>query len=146
MKTFLQIRQVGQYGLYGLALMVVVLLGAYSNAQSPTFEAQQSSRTKGFGQSESFTDASLARYEQQLNAILRARLPEERAFVASVVRMVGEGELPRGVVNTSFAWIRKRRPYTNYPFFYFERVLRLQTSRLEIAIPPFDFSIYQRRR
>lgn len=137
MKTFLQIC---------LALIVVALLGSHSNAQTPVIQPQQSSRSKGFGQSESFTETSLARYEQQLNSILRARLPEEKAFIAAIVRMVGEGVLPRGLVDTSFAWIRKRRPYTNYPFFYFERVLRLQTSRLEIAIPPFDFSIYQRRR
>ena len=131
-----------------LLAMIFVTLTSYTSAQT-TRQADtrqaQATETARFGQAQSFSDLSLARYEQQLNAILRARLQEERDFVAAIVRMVGDGKLPRNLVDTSFGWVRKRRAYTNYPFIYFERVLRLQAARLGIAIPAFDFNIYQRR-
>ncbi len=84
-------------------------------------------------------------YERQLNAILKTRRDEEKTFIAAVVKKVQEGKIPAKLVNTSFDWVRKKRPDTKYPFIYFERVLRLQADRLNLKdeIPAFDFSIYR---
>lgn len=93
---------------------------------------------------EDFTDKRFAQYEQQLNAILKTRRVEERAFLTVLVARVRTGELPSKLIQTSFQWVYKKRPQTNFPFIYFERVLRLQAEKEGIAdiIPPFDFSIY----
>ncbi len=93
---------------------------------------------------ESFSREQLIEYERKLNAILRTRRDEEREFVARVVVQIREGNIPSKLVSTSFQWVRQKRPKTNYPFLYFERVLRLQANAINIgtAVPPFDFSIY----
>lgn len=93
-----------------------------------------------------FNPAQYVQYERQLNAILKTRRDEEKKFVHEVVVKVREGKIPAKLVNTSFDWVRKKRPTTNYPFIYFERVLRLQADRLKIGdeVPDFDFSIYQK--
>lgn len=94
---------------------------------------------------ETFERERFVEYERQLNAILKTRRDEEKMFVALVVEQVRLGELPSKLVSTSFQWVRKKRPDTNYPFIYFERVLRLQAKsiKLEEKVPPFDFSIYK---
>ena len=89
-----------------------------------------------------FSELSLEEYEKQLNAILKTRLPEEKKFVSLVIEEVRKGRISRKLVDTSFKWVRNRRPGTRYPFVYFERVLRLQAKRLNKKIPPFDYSIY----
>ena len=83
-------------------------------------------------------------FERQLNAILKTRRTEEKEFVGQVVNQIRLGLIPSKLVTTSFEWVRNKRPTTKYPFIYFERVLRLQGSRLGLAneIPPFDFSVY----
>ena len=96
----------------------------------------------GVSQVDTFQTLGFAQYEQQLNAILRTRLKEEREFVSDVVRLVADQKLPRKVVDTSFKWILNRRPNTRYPFIYFERILRLQADKMEIEIPDFSFRIY----
>ena len=92
-------------------------------------------------------DSSNARYElyeRQLNAILKTRRDEEKLFVKQVVDQVKKNRLPAKLVNTSFEWGRKNRPFTKYPFVYFERVLRLQAKKLGLknVVPPFDYGIY----
>lgn len=86
-------------------------------------------------------------YEEKLNAILKTRRDEEKAFVAAVVQRIRDGDIPERLVETSFQWVRNKRPNTNYPFVYFERVLRLQAQKLELAqnIPAFDYEIYNTR-
>lgn len=86
-------------------------------------------------------------YEQRLNAILKTRRDEEREFVERVVNKVKDGSIPERLVETSFKWVQNKRPNTNYPFVYFERVLRIQAKRLELErhIPAFDYDIYKRR-
>ena len=93
---------------------------------------------------ENFTDQRFEQYEQQLNAILLTRRDEERQFISSIVTQVRAGRLPSKLVQTSFRWVQKKRPDTNFPFIYFERVLRLQATAagLPNTIPPFDFDIY----
>ena len=94
---------------------------------------------------ELFGPAQFKEYERQLNAILKTRRDEEKEFVGKIVELVRLGQIPSRLVSTSYQWTRQKRPDTNYPFVYFERVLRIQAKALglEKEIPPFDFSIYK---
>lgn len=91
-----------------------------------------------------FTPAQFVEYEQQLNALLKTRRQEEQDFISQVVRQVRQGKIPSRLVSTSYGWVRTKRPNTNYPFIYFERVLRLQANAANLGnqIPNFDLSIY----
>lgn len=93
-----------------------------------------------------FEDLNLIQLEQQLNAILKTRLKEERLYIATIIKLVKDEKLPRKLINTSFKYVRKKRPYTKYPFVYFARVLHFQAKRDRISIPEFDFTIYSERR
>ena len=94
---------------------------------------------------ENFTEAQAVEYERQLNALLKTRRDEEKEFVSQVVSLVRLGRIPSKLVSTSYQWGRKNRPATNYPFIYFEKVLRIQAKALKLdsEIPPFDYSIYK---
>ena len=76
---------------------------------------------------------------------LKTRRDEERKFVKDIVLNVRAGKMPSKLIQTSFKWVQNKRPKTNFPFIYFERVLRLQASRAGIptAVPAFDFGIYR---
>ncbi len=89
-----------------------------------------------------FSELSLVQLESQLNAILKTRRDEEKAYVASIIKLVRANKIPRRLVLTSFKYVRNKRSNTNYPFVYFVQVLRFQGIRERIAIPRFDFSIY----
>ena len=93
-----------------------------------------------------FDELGLEAYEKQVNAILKTRLPAEKRFVAELVAEIGKKEIPKSLVDTSFKWVLNRRPNTNYPFVYFERVIRLQSKKLGYKIPPFSYSVYSRER
>ncbi len=90
-----------------------------------------------------FSAARLQEYERQLNAVLKTRRTEERQFVKLLVGRIGTGEVSTEVVQTSFKWVRKKRPDTPFPFLYFERVLRIIATQQGFggAIPPFDMSV-----
>jgi len=94
---------------------------------------------------ETFSEAQFAEYERQLNALLKTRADEEKLFVSKVVTQVRLGRIPSRLVSTSYQWGRKNRPASNYPFIYFEKVLRIQAKalKLEDEIPAFDYSIYK---
>jgi hypothetical protein len=53
---------------------------------------------------------------------LKARRPEEFAFVDRVVKMVNHGRLSREMVQSTFLWARKKS--NDFPFVYFERGLK----------------------
>ena len=93
-----------------------------------------------------FNSLPLIEYEKQLNAILKTRLTEEKEYVRKVVKLVMQEEIPRKVVDTSFKWVLNKRPLTNNRFIYFQRVLALQGKKLNLPIPPFDYSVYNQRR
>ena len=93
-----------------------------------------------------FNELSLVQLERQLNAILRTRLTEEKLFVAAVVKHVGERKIPRSLVNASFKYVLKKRYAEEYRFVYFVRVIQFLGNRERVAIPAFDFSVYNRRR
>jgi hypothetical protein len=88
--------------------------------------------------------ARFIEYERQLNAMLKTRRDEEKQFVAEVINQIRLEKIPSKLVTTSFEWVRNKRPDTEYPFVYFERVLRLQAKRLQLGneIPAFDYRIY----
>jgi len=94
---------------------------------------------------EELTPELVEQYEDKLNAILRTRSDQERLFVAQLVANVRVGSVPIRLISTSFQWVRKNRPFANYPFIYFERVLRLQAEQIGVAdaIPPFDFEAFR---
>ena len=93
---------------------------------------------------EKFNPAQFEEYERQLNAILKTRRDEEKEFVAQVVAQVRIGKTPAKLVQTSYQWVRNKRPDTDYPFIYFEKVLRLQAIAIKVQaeVPAFDYSIY----
>lgn len=125
---------ISKTGLYVAVLLVLVgSVDSNRSLQAQTFKP------------ENFTDQRFLQYEQQLNAILKTRRDEERKFVNDIVTKVREGKLPSKLVQTSFKWVQKKRPNTNFPFIYFEMVLRLQAERAGIAsaVPPYDFGIYR---
>ncbi len=62
---------------------------------------------------------------------LRARRPSEFAFIARVVEMVEDGKLPRDLVEGTFNWARKKKPY---PFPYFERGLKQRAAKIGIVV------------
>ena len=96
----------------------------------------------GNAQSQDFNELPLEQLERQLNAILKTRLPEEKKYIAAVVKLVKDEKLPRRLVNSAFKYVLNKRPGTKYPFVYFVRVLQFQGQRESIAVPAFDFRIY----
>jgi hypothetical protein len=68
---------------------------------------------------------------QQLQTGLLARTPHEQEFVDQVVTMVDTGELPLSLVQSTFLWARRHRPY---PMQFFERALRVRASDVGITI------------
>lgn len=87
-------------------------------------------------------DDTWKEYAKQLQAVVKARLLEEREFVAQVTLLVQQEQLPKKLVDSSWLWVRNNRPGSNSPFVYFERILRLQADKAGFQIPPFDDRIY----
>jgi len=90
-----------------------------------------------------FSPARLQEYERQLNAVLKTRRNEERQFIKLLVAQIGTGGVSTELVQTSFKWVRKKRPDTTFPFLYFERVLRIIATQQGVgaSIPPYDTSV-----
>lgn len=96
------------------------------------------------GTSELLDDAFFVQYETQLNAILRTRLDEEKEFVKGIVEQVRAENISTRLVNTSFKWVRNKRPNVKNSFIYFERVLRILATSQGVGefIPEFDPNVY----
>jgi len=62
---------------------------------------------------------------------LKARRPQEFAFLKLVVHRVEDGTLPLPLVESTFLWARKQRPY---PYMYFERGLKVRAKRIGVAL------------
>ncbi len=62
---------------------------------------------------------------------LRARRPEEFAFIATVLAKVDRGDLPRDVVQSTFLWAR-RQP--SHPYQYFEEGLRQRAKKIGVVL------------
>lgn len=70
--------------------------------------------------------------ESRLTTGLKAKRPEDVAFVERVAEMVRTGQLPAKVVDSTFLWAIRRRQ--SYPFPAFQKALRIQADRLGIDI------------
>jgi hypothetical protein len=124
-----------------LALLVVTAL----LSESGNLRAQELSTTAAEATSQDEVELRFRDYEAKIQAILKTRLNEEKAFVTSVMEKVRAGEIPEKMVETSYKWVLNKHPDTNYPFVYFERVLRIQGDKAGIEIPPFDYEAYRQR-
>ncbi|MBM4001450.1 MAG: hypothetical protein FJ297_18270 [Planctomycetes bacterium] len=72
---------------------------------------------------------------EQLEKGLKARFPNEFAFINTVVTMVAAGQLPLDLVQGTFLWVRKNKYHKKYMVPYFERLLRAKATERGIAIP-----------
>jgi len=73
--------------------------------------------------------------KDQLEKGLKARFPQEFAFINTVVTMVESGQLPRDLVLSTFFWVRKNKYQKKYMVPYFERILRARAAEQGITIP-----------
>jgi len=73
-----------------------------------------------------------------------AGLDEEKEFVKGVVEQVQAGNISTRLVNTSFKWVRNKRPNVKNSFIYFEKVLRIIATSQGAGefVPPFDPNVY----
>ena len=76
-------------------------------------------------------NAASASLKKTLEAGLKARRPEEFAFLALVAGKVNDGTLPRSLVESTFFWARRRG---RYPFVYFESAIRLRAKRIGVVL------------
>lgn len=70
--------------------------------------------------------------EDRLKTGLKARRPEENAFLEEVARLVRAGELPVKLVDSTYLWALQRQQKFPYPLF--ERALRIQASRIGVEL------------
>ncbi len=78
--------------------------------------------------------AEVADLHQQLKSGLKARRPEEFAFIQKVVTMVENDTLPLDLVMSTFLWTRKNPKAREYPFVYFQAALRERAKKLGIDV------------
>ncbi|MBC8354674.1 MAG: hypothetical protein H8E66_22065 [Planctomycetes bacterium] len=79
-------------------------------------------------------EANVAGLKTQLESGLKARRPEEFAFITKVVTMVGNDQLSLKLVKSTFQWTRQNPAAKKYPFFYFQRALRERAKKLGITV------------
>ncbi len=77
-------------------------------------------------------DFEIETVQQTLEVGLKARRPQDFAFIAQVVRLVQMGRLPIEMIETTFHW--SRRQHARYPFPYFEQGLRIRAQRIGVTI------------
>lgn len=96
------------------------------------FNSAASSQEVPSGSTNPAPGVTIADLEQQLKSGLRARRPVEFEFIHAVVVMVQEGDLPIDLVQSTFLWARRHKPY---PYPYFERGLRDRAAKAGYAAP-----------
>ncbi len=69
--------------------------------------------------------------KDQLESELRARRPEEFAFIERVITLMEAGTLSRDMVEGTFFWARERQPR---PFQYFERAMRIRAAEIGVTL------------
>ena len=79
-------------------------------------------------------ETNVADLHQQLKSGLKARRPLEFAFIAKVVTMVENNELPLDLVMSTFIWTRSNPQAREYPFVYFQQALRVRAKKLGITV------------
>ncbi|MEC7354581.1 MAG: hypothetical protein VYE53_05540 [Planctomycetota bacterium] len=84
-------------------------------------------------------DPRTADLRDRLISGLKVRTNSERQFIEQVLQRVESNEIPQKLVDSAFLWVRSNKANHDYPFFYFERVLRIRGKRAGVAIPPFTY-------
>jgi len=79
-------------------------------------------------------EANVADLHQQLKSGLKARRPVEFTFIAKVVTMVENDELPLDLVMSTFIWTRNNPQAREYPFVYFQQALRERAKKQGISV------------
>jgi len=69
--------------------------------------------------------------KELLEKDLRARRPEEFAFINKVIKLVDKGALPYSMVSGTYIWARKKRPH---PFQYFQYAMRERAGRIGVEL------------
>ena len=69
--------------------------------------------------------------KKTLETGLKARRPQEFAFLATVATKVADGTLPRSLVESTFFWARRQGRYS---YVYFEAGLRARAKRVGILL------------
>jgi hypothetical protein len=86
-------------------------------------------------------DANLAEQMLELNSVelriqlqsgLRVFLPEQLAFLNTVIAAVDNGKIPRAMVNMVYVWAIRRN--SKVPFPYFEIALRTLADRRGVTL------------
>lgn len=126
-------------------LAVLIIAALLLTIQAGKAEAQELTTTSAEATGDNEVELRFRDYEAKIQALLKTRLNEEKAFVTLVMEKVRAGEIPEKMVETSYKWVLNKHPDTNYPFIYFERVLRIQGDKVGIEIPPFDYDVYRHR-
>jgi hypothetical protein len=70
--------------------------------------------------------------QQALEVGLKARQPQDFAFIGTVVALAQNGRLPLAMIETTFHWARRQHAY--YPFPYFQQGLRIRARRIGVAL------------
>ena len=85
-------------------------------------------------------DQQVANLNETLRSVLRARRPQEFAFVDLVTQKVDEGRLPTSLVLSMMKWARERAEQrkSNIPFPYFQEGLRLRAAEIGVDLPAFS--------
>ena len=120
----------GRFSRRQLTVVLLATLGCLG-PQAITVSAQQThiqETTKGVAP----FSQQLPTLQQELEFGLRARRPNEFAFIQRVVSLVNRGDLPLVMVKSTFVWSRRKSPY--FPFPYFERGLRLRARQIGVVI------------
>lgn len=81
----------------------------------------------------------IADLRDRLVSGLKVRTTAERQFVEQVLQRAENNTIPLELVDSAFLWVRSNKADHDYPFFYFERVLRIRGKRAGVSIPPFKY-------
>ena len=103
-------------------------LGAYS----PALLAQQNLEGFDANMAEQMLDLNTVELRIQLQNGLRVFLPEQQAFLDSVLAAVDSGQLPRAMVNLVYVWSLRRN--RKIPFPYFEILMRALAERRGVTL------------
>lgn len=80
-----------------------------------------------------------ANLNETLRYVLKARRPQEFAFVDLVTLKVKQGQLPIEMVLSMMKWAveRAREKNSNIPFPYFQEGLRVRAKEIGVDLPAF---------
>lgn len=102
----------------------------------PSFVVQASAQQafEGFdsNQAEQMLDLNVVELRVQLQSGLRIFLPEQQAFLDTVLAAVDQGRIPRSMVNLVYVWAIRRNK--KVPFPYFEIAMKSLAERRGVIL------------